>query len=120
MTYKWGLGLLLLAACTGKQDDSAIDSLVGFCSDVPLQTYDNFGQGFMTENCQVCHASSAINHYFAPEDVYFDTKEDCWRWKDRILARSAGDDATMPPNGGVTEDDRIRLRWWLECAPEGL
>jgi hypothetical protein len=38
----------------------------------------------MTENCQVCHASSAINHYFAPEDVYFDTKEDCWRWKARL------------------------------------
>ena len=98
--------------------DSA-QTLEEFCAEVPLLNYANFGQGFITENCQGCHASTTTERYGAPAEAYFDTVQDCWNWADRILVRSAGDDATMPPQGGVTEDDRTRLQWWLLCAEEG-
>lgn len=91
----------------------------GFCAGVPVVNYNNFGGGFMTENCQGCHASTTEDRYGAPEGVTFDTVEEVWAWSERILVRSAGDSATMPPAGGVSEDDRTKLGWWLVCADEG-
>lgn len=108
---------LMLACSNGKE--SVVDTAALFCKDAPTVNYDNFGHGFMTENCQGCHASTAPNRYGAPEDVAFDSVEDCWRWRERILARSVGEDASMPPNGGVSEDDRTRLSWWMICAEDG-
>jgi len=90
-----------------------------FCDDAPTVTYNNFGQGFMTENCQGCHASTAPDRYGAPKEVIFDTVEDCWEQVDRVLLRSTGSAATMPPQGGVSDDDRTRLAWWLRCANPG-
>jgi len=105
---------------TGGTDDSGSgDDTADPCADVPTVTYNNFGQGFMTENCQGCHASTAPNRYGAPAEVIFDTVEDCWALVDRVLVRSTGDDATMPPQGGVSADDRTKLEWWLTCATSG-
>jgi hypothetical protein len=42
-----------------------------------------------------------------------------WDQRLMVLGVAAPEDATMPPSGGVHADDRMRLRWWLECAPEG-
>lgn len=89
------------------------------CADIPLLNYNNFGQGFMTENCQGCHASTSAERYGAPESVTFDTVDEVWSRAERILERSAGADASMPPAGGVPEDDRAKLEWWLLCAEEG-
>mgnify|MGYP005743601673 CR=1 FL=1 len=128
--------LALLAGCSGDKADSAASDTsppdttpveetgetavdTGFCAGVPLVNYYNFGEGFMTENCQGCHASTAADRYDAPEHVTFDTVEQVWGWSERILSRSAGDDASMPPAGGVSEDDRTKLEWWLLCAEEG-
>jgi len=95
------------------------DSDTDPCADVPVVTYNNFGEGFMTENCQGCHASTTADRYGAPESVIFDTVDDVWSRAERILERAAGDDASMPPAGGVSEDDRTKLEWWLICAEEG-
>ncbi len=38
---------------------------------------------------------------------------------DRILARTLADENTMPPQGGVTEDDMVKLEYWLVCE-EGV
>jgi hypothetical protein len=105
---------------TGAEDqgDGAIDD-TGACADVPLVNWDTFGAGFMLHHCQGCHASTTPDRYGAPADVTFDTKADAWAWRDRILERSAVDPPTMPPAGGTSADDRVRLRWWLTCAPEG-
>ena len=103
---------------TGCGDKIAIDT-AGACSDVPTVTWNNFGHGFVLENCQGCHASTAPNRYSAPEEVYFDTVEDVWFWSERVLVRSAGDDPTMPPNGGVQAEERTKLEWWLVCAEHG-
>lgn len=91
----------------------------GPCADVPLVNYNNFGQAFITHTCQGCHASTAADRYGAPEDSTFDTVEQVWAQRDRVLIRAAVDPPTMPPAGGSSEDDRVRLRWWLECAEEG-
>lgn len=127
--------LLLLLACGGEPDaegdtapsDSAPASDSGTsggtdtgpCAGVPVLTWDTFGHGFLLENCDGCHAAEARERYDAPEEVVFDTVDQAWAWADRILVRAAGADPTMPPNGGVPEDDRQRLAWWLGCGEPG-
>ncbi len=120
------ISCLLLTAgigCSGRGDTAepagGVDTGPVDCEDTPTVTYNSFGEGFMTENCQGCHASTAADRYGAPEGVTFDTVKEVWFWKDRILSRSVGDDSSMPPAGGVSEDDRTKLEWWLVCAEEG-
>ncbi|MEQ1503657.1 MAG: hypothetical protein ABMB14_15570, partial [Myxococcota bacterium] len=72
------------------------------CADAPITTWDNFGAGFVTQHCDTCHASTTPNRHDAPVDVTFDDEDQVWAWADRILARAAGDEATMPPQGGVS------------------
>lgn len=104
----------LSAACAEKGIDSArVDT--GLCSDAPVIMWANFGEGFLKANCQSCHASTASDRSGAPEDVIFDTKADAVAQADRILARATGEDPTMPPQGGVTEQDREKLEIWLRC-----
>jgi uncharacterized membrane protein len=107
--------LFALLGCSG----AAVDDSADACADAPIVTYETFGAGFLTENCQTCHASTTADRRGAPEDVTFDTVDEAWAWKDRILARAAADPPDMPPLGGTTEDDREKLVWWLECADEG-
>jgi mono/diheme cytochrome c family protein len=99
--------------------DTAPDTAASACAGAPVVTWNSFGDGFMRENCQGCHASTAPDRHGAPEAYAFDTVEDAWRHAERVLARSAGADATMPPQGGVSEDDRTRLVWWLQCGTPG-
>lgn len=109
-----------LIACGGEATgDSGATQDTGFCSDAPTLTWDNFGAGFTTENCQSCHASEAVNRYEAPEDVVFDTYDDAMSQGDRILARTLADESAMPPQGGVLDDDKLKLEYWLVCY-EGL
>lgn len=113
---------LLLLACGGTKDDDdegGVDSgdtgVPAGCEDAPLVTWNNFGQGFVTEHCQACHASTAEDRNGAPTDVAFDTHEETRAQAARILARAAGPDATMPPRGGVPDDDKEKLEYWLQC-----
>ena len=85
------------------------------CEDAPLLTWENFGAGFLTENCQSCHASTNPDRRGAPAGVVFDTLEETLVHRSTILARSTGASPTMPPQGGVSDDDRERLRIWLTC-----
>jgi uncharacterized membrane protein len=91
------------------------------CADVPAMTWANFGRGFTIEACQGCHASTVDGdaRFGAPEWVVFDTVDQVWALADLVLAVSAGDSPTMPPQGGVTDDDRARLEWWLSCGEPG-
>ncbi len=98
--------------------DAALDTSDP-CSEAMTVTWNSWGRGFLTESCQGCHASTATNRYGAPEEVVFDTVDDAWAWSDRILARAAGENPSMPPAGGVTDDDRTRLSWWLACGEPG-
>ena len=112
---------VLLSACRFVGGDDSAEDLdtADICTDAPTVTWNNFGHGFVLENCQGCHASTTPDRYEAPEDVFFDTVEDVWMWSDRILVRATGDDPSMPPSGGVGDDDRTKLEWWLTCATSG-
>ena len=117
--FRAGLGPLCfgLAACSGDSAATAEDS--GFCATAPVVTFESFGSGFVTENCQTCHASTAPDRHDAPAEVTFDDVAHCWEWADRILARASGAAPTMPPMGGTTDDDRYLLEVWLTCAAQG-
>ena len=99
--------------------DTAAVQDTGPCAGAMTVTWNSWGRGFLTEACQGCHHSEATQRYGAPDDIVFDTVDDAWTHADRILARAAADDPTMPPAGGVTEDDRTRLVWWLTCGEPG-
>jgi uncharacterized membrane protein len=110
--------LLLLGLACGGQEAKENEETGGPCADLPVLTWDNFGQGFLIENCQACHASSSPNRNGAPEDVTFDTEEQALAWADAILATAGGEAPRMPPEGGVSDDDRQRLEIWLNCYRE--
>lgn len=103
----------------GFEDSGETGDSGGFCADAPTLTWANFGNGFLIENCQGCHASTAADRHDAPEEVCFDTVEQAWSWASQILALATGDEPTMPPTGGVFDDDRQRLEYWLRCAEPG-
>lgn len=105
------VGLVLLASCERQSKIS--------CKDAPLVTYNNFGQGFLSEHCQGCHASTAPDRNDAPEEITFDTADEAWEKAEDILLQATGEEPLMPPRGGVSEEDRLRLEVWLTCAPEG-
>jgi uncharacterized membrane protein len=114
--------LPLLACGPGPEPNAAGDDSnleqeeQGLCEqDPPLQSWETFGRGFVTTHCQGCHASTAPNRYGAPENVVFDSQEQTVGFKSEILATAALDAPTMPPTGGTSENDRMRLRIWLEC-----
>ncbi|MDP2315712.1 MAG: hypothetical protein Q8P41_22635 [Pseudomonadota bacterium] len=109
--------LVWLFACTGTEVGESAET--GPCADAPVVTYETFGAGFLRENCQSCHAATSPDRKDAPEDVVFDTVDQVWAISDRILARAAIDEPTMPPLGGTTADDRARLEIWLTCADSG-
>jgi uncharacterized membrane protein len=96
-------------------DDLPIDP--GECATVPVETYDNFGKAFLTTQCNSCHAALAIDRHGAPDDVTFDDRDEVTTWSERILMR-VGTEETMPPSGGVIDDDRLRLEIWLTCFPQ--
>lgn len=121
-------GLLLCASLLlgCDHDGSASDSAgssgssggLAPCDEQPVITYDTFGRGFLATYCNGCHGGAVVNRQGAPASVVLDTHEQALALADRILARTApegGSEPTMPPAGGVTDDDRERLRVWLGC-----
>jgi len=107
-----------LVGCSDAGDPSEEVEDTGPCGDVPHMTYANFGRGFLVEYCQGCHASTTLDRHGAPETVAFDNLEQTWDQADRILSRSLSE--SMPPSGGVSADDLVRLEWWLTCGEQGL
>ncbi len=101
----------------GDPADSGVqaDSSEPFCADAAVLTWENFGEGFTRESCQPCHASTSPDRRGAPESVVFDDKAQALALSERILARVTGDSPTMPPSGGVSTDDRLRVEIWLRC-----
>lgn len=105
--------LTTLVACGGKDASDGLDT--GICEDAPVLMWSNFGEGFLIENCQTCHASTTNDRHDAPDSVVFDTLADVKDQRDAILNAATGDDPYMPPQGGVSDDDRERLQIWLTC-----
>jgi hypothetical protein len=104
---------------SGSSDSGGLDTASTFCDEGPTITWANFGNGFLIENCNGCHAATAVNRFGAPEDITFDTVDEVWAWATIVLAVATGDKPSMPPTGGVVDDDRLRLEYWLRCAEKG-
>ncbi|MCB9761629.1 MAG: hypothetical protein H6739_17425 [Alphaproteobacteria bacterium] len=116
--WTWPAILLGIAGC-GDKDTADSAEVAALCVDAPVVTWENFGAGFISRECQACHGSNAENRNGAPEEVTFDAVNEVWFRADEVIARAAGEDATMPPQGGIEADDRYKLEVWLTCAEEG-
>lgn len=108
--------LLLLLATTGckaPEGDSG-----GDCGRVPALSYDNFGEGFLGLHCTGCHSSliPEARREGATPGVDFDSYAAVLQWSERIGARALGDEATMPPGGGPSAEERALLGEWLQCG----
>ncbi|MCB9741131.1 MAG: hypothetical protein H6740_00700 [Alphaproteobacteria bacterium] len=104
-----------LASGCGEKDTELVDS--GLCASAPVTTWNNFGEGFLTQECQSCHGSerTGAERNGAPDMIFFDTEADALAQAQVILNAATGEDARMPPMGGVEDDDRYRLEVWLTC-----
>jgi uncharacterized membrane protein len=104
--------LLLLAACF------EVDHLADATCEPGHEdlTYESYGQPFLDAYCQTCHAAAQKDRDGAPTHVTFDTRAEVMHWADRIYARSAAGNTSMPPGpGGPTDDERHLLAQWLAC-----
>ncbi|MEC7985312.1 MAG: hypothetical protein VX278_09115 [Myxococcota bacterium] len=90
---------------------------LSLCEDAPIVTWDNWAQGMIITHCQGCHASGSPQRYGAPDSVSFDTESDAIYWSDRIWIRTV-EQETMPPAGGLLEEDIYLLQVWLSCGIE--
>lgn len=88
------------------------------CGREPALTYDNFGDSFMTRYCTACHTANYAgdDRYGAPEGVNFDTYDDVKAHARLIQAFAIGDDPPMPPGGGPSTEEKLKLSEWLTCT----
>lgn len=80
-------------------------------------TYESFGKGFFIDYCNSCHSAPNGERNGAPDDFVFDTHADVIAHKDRIFARSAATNDSMPP-GPYPPPIKARddLANWLACG----
>ena len=67
----------------------------------------------MTENCQGCHAHSAVDREGAPQEVSFDDISSILEHRDIIIYEI--EEETMPPAGGIPIEERDAALEWLRC-----
>lgn len=81
-------------------------------------TYQNFAAPFVITWCRGCHgeAQPVAMRQNAPVGVNFDTAEQVRGSSVRIMARATGEEATMPPVGGPTDEERALLAEWIACG----
>jgi uncharacterized membrane protein len=82
------------------------------CSLTP--TYEEWAYGFFRGKCQSCHASNTTERYGAPEHITFDNYEQIQIWIEAI-EQTVLINQTMPPSGGITDEETILLQQWLSC-----
>jgi len=109
------------SSCGGAQD-TGLDTATGqvtaggatgsACPTGSTLTYANFGEAFIVTNCLSCHGSRQ-NPILSTQTAIQTASAEI----DRMAA--AGPDATntaMPPSGGVSTTDRLKLGEWLACG----
>ncbi len=81
-------------------------------------TYQNFAAPFVITWCRGCHgeAQPLAMRQNAPVGVNFDTAEQVRGSSVRILARANGPEASMPPAGGPSDEERALLAEWIACG----
>ena len=85
------------------------------CTNVPLVTWESWGEGFFITWCQPCHSVLTVERNGAPEGIDFDTETDLVRWQESVQ-RTVLDEESMPVGGGLSEDDAVLLKALLDCG----
>ena len=88
------------------------------CPPGSLFTWENLGEAIMLNYCVGCHSENLEegSRANAPLGVDFNTHELTQSWLERIYARSADSNTTMPPIDNMTPDERQDLGDWLACG----
>jgi uncharacterized membrane protein len=107
---------LALAGCVGYRSTATeIDEHA--CPDDSELDYANFGEPFLAENCQTCHASDSEDRHGAPAAFTFDTVEQVREHSDRMFVRAAADNTSMPPGpDDPPPEAREMFADWLACG----
>lgn len=80
-------------------------------------TYESFGRPFFLGNCNTCHSAPEGDRRGAPEGYVFDTLDEIRHQKERIFARAAGTNDSMPPGPDDPPlEQREKLAEWLACG----
>ena len=108
--------VLSMIGCKG-QEELSDRSCPASDSGQSAVTYDNFGKDFFNTWCQSCHGASVIDRNGAPDDVFFDTRDDIWEQRVQVFAQTADSNESMPigPHG-PSDADRQTLADWLSCG----
>ncbi|MFZ6177179.1 hypothetical protein [Nannocystis pusilla] len=88
------------------------------CPEDSILTAENFGAPFILTHCTGCHhvALKEGERAGAPLGVDFESLVKVRAQADRIWARAADQNASMPPVGPPPVDERARLGEWLACG----
>ncbi len=100
------LALWILACAGAPAADSGCATAV---------TWDNFADGFFASYCRSCHSATATERHGAPPGLDLDAEGEV-RALEGAVRRTVLEAASMPPGGGVVDDDRALLEQWLDCA----
>jgi hypothetical protein len=104
---------------TGMIDEGPWDSLAERpCPEDSILDGNNFGVPFFLTHCNGCHSDGLPEdeRQGAPAAVNFNTLDDVRGQDDRIWARAADHNLTMPPVDSVPADARVQLGEWLACG----
>jgi len=110
------LGALLLPLLGGCKPETSIDQYPCPQGGTKL-TYATFGAAYLAQNCQTCHGQPSDERKGAPPGFDFGTIDQVRQHKDRIFARAAADNVTMPPGpDDPPASERYQLAEWLACG----
>lgn len=111
------LAVSLFAGVACVPADSAEELDEEACPPGSELTYENFGGPFLDANCQRCHSSAAEDRNGAPVSFTFDSVEEVRDHRERIFARAAGNNTSMPPGpDDPPAGERAMLAEWLACG----
>jgi len=84
-------------------------------------TWDIAAEPMLRSWCTPCHSSTleGADRSGAPEGMDFDTWENARPFAELIKSVAVPDDATMPPEGKVDEEERVWLGLWVDCGAPG-
>lgn len=79
--------------------------------------YETFARPFFVTRCNTCHSAEIDHRQGAPENYVFDTRDEIVEHRDRIFARAAGTNDSMPPGPDDPPlETRQKLAEWLVCG----
>ena len=107
--------LVFLAAC-GDKVDPILEFDAGSAEDGEAVTYIEDVRPLLETHCLLCHSQSkqGFERNGAPININFDTYDGILAWIDQASQRIQS--GTMPPTGGIPEDERMLFQRWVDTG----